>query len=367
MPRQVTIYREPGLFAGWPANYGMWRWLDDEIVVGFTLGYHKTVESGHARDKSRPFVNLQARSLDGGDSWKIENFNGEQPGDRGLSVDEHLDDNLRLSEVLDRRPPTIPPEPLNFAHPDFALMAARTGLARGARSFFYVSYDRCRGWLGPYDMPMFGQTGIAARTDYQIQAEHSALLFLTANKSDGSEGKVICVRTQDGGQSFELLADVGEEMAGPGDFAIMPASMPLSSGRILCARRCRRGSTGLSWIDLYASDDGGRSWQYLNQPVSFREPGHSGNPPSLRQLPDGRLLLIYGNRDRPCTIAARVSLDDGQNWSDEIVLRTGGGNGDMGYVRAVVMADGGVVAAYYFNDRPDGDGERFIEATLWQP
>ncbi len=31
------------------------------------------------------------------------------------------------------------------------------------------------------------------------------------------------------------------------------------------------------------------------------------------------------------------------------------------------MFVGAVVAAYYFNDRPDGDGERFIEATLWQP
>ena len=205
--------------------------------------------------KAGPLSICRRAALDGGNNWQTENFNGQQPGNRGLSADEHVDDNLRLSEVLDRCPPTIPPEPLNFAHPDFALMAARTGLARGVRSFFYVSYDRCRSWQGPYDMPMFGQTGIAARTDYQIQADHSALLFLTANKADGSEGKVICVRTIDGGQSFGFLAKVGEEMAGPGDFAIMPASLQLAGGRILCVRRCRQGSTGLSWIDIYASDD----------------------------------------------------------------------------------------------------------------
>ena len=366
MLKQVTVYREPGRFAGWPANYGMWSW-DDEIVVGFTLGYHKTVQRGHARDKSLPFVNMQARSSDGGNTWQIEDFNGQRPGNRGLSADEHMGDGLRLGEVLDQQPPTAPPQPLNFTHPDFALMAARTGLARGVSSFFYVSYDRCHLWQGPFQLPMFGQTGIAARSDTIIQDKHNALLFLTANKADGREGKVICVKTDDGGQSFELLSEVGGEPEGQGDFAIMPSSLQLPGGRILCASRCRRGASGKCWIDLHASDDGGRSWQYLNRPTSFREPGHSGNPPSLHRLPDGRLVLIYGNRDRPYTIGARISSDEGVNWSEEITLRSGCATGDMGYVRAVVLDDGRVVSAYYFNDRPDGDGERYIGATIWRP
>lgn len=46
-----------------------------------------------------------------------------------------------------------------------------------------------------------------------------------------------------------------------------------------------------------------------------------------------------------------------------ILLREGGGSHDIGYARA--LADGAVVSVYYFNDRPDG--ERFIEATIWQP
>ena len=363
---QVTITREPGRFAGWPANYGIWNW-NDEIVVGFTVGAHKTVERGHSVDKSHPFRNMQARSLDGGASWQIEEFNGYLPGDRGLSADEHMDAGLRLSEVMDATTATSPSEPLNFAHPDFALMAARTGLSRGVHSFFYVSYDRCRNWAGPYRLPMFGQTGIAARTDLLIQDAPSALLCLTANKADGSEGKVICARTADGGQSFELLSEVGGEPSGKGDFAIMPSSLALPSGPLLCARRCRLGATRLSWIDLYTSDDQGQSWRFLNRPADFQQAGHSGNPPCLLQLPDGRIALVYGNRDQPYTICARLSTDDGETWSDEVVLRSGGANGDMGYVRAVVRDDGAVVAVYYFNDRPDGDGERFIEATIWQP
>ncbi len=363
--RQATVYREPGRFAGWPANYGIWAW-EAEIVVGFTVGAHRTVERGHAIDKRQPFVNMQARSLDGGETWQIEDFNGKRPGGRGLSADEHMATGLRLSELVDESTAEIPAQPLDFSQSDFALMAARTGIGRGVVSFFYVSDDRCRSWAGPYRLPMFGQTGIAARTDYIIQGEHSALFFLTANKADGEEGKVVCVRSDDGGQSFELLSAVGGEPAERGDFAIMPAGLQLPSGRILCARRCRAGATRLSWIDLYASDDGGRSWRFLNRPAMFHKPGHSGNPPVLLQLPAGRLALVYGNRDG-YAICARLSADQGESWSEEIVLRGGGANGDLGYVRAVARDDGAVVAVYYFNDRPDGDGERFIEATIWTP
>ena len=363
--RQVTIFRQAGRFAGWPANYGMWRW-GDEIVVGFTVGAHKSATRGHAIDKRRPVTNMQARSLDRGATWAVEAFAGARPGGRGLSADEHMNDGLRLAEIMSATSGSIPPQPQNFRHPDFALMPARTGLRRGVFSFFYLSYDRCRTWDGPYRLPMFGGTGIAARSDYLIQGKHSALLFLTANKADGEEGKIICVRTDDGGKSFQFVAEVGGEPHSKGDFAIMPAGLQLPGGHLLCARRCRDGASGLSWIDLYTSDDGGRSWRYLSRPVAFLQKGHSGNPPCLMQLADGRLLLIYGNRDS-FSVCARISADGGRSWSGEIVLRAGGANADMGYVRAVVLDDGTVVAANYVNDRADGDGERYVEATIWTP
>lgn len=364
--RQTTIFRKLGRFGGWPANYGMWHW-GDEIVVGFTVGGHKTVVRGHSIDKSQPVINMQARSLDRGATWQVEDFNGARPDGRGISADEHMAPGLRLSDVMDLESIPVPSQPLRFQHPDFALMAARTGLSRGVFSFFYQSYDRCRSWEGPYRLPLFGSTGIAARTEYVVLCRHSALFFLTANKADDEEGKVICVRTDDGGISFELLAEIGGEPATAGDFAIMPAALALPGDRLLCARRCRDGETGLSWIDLYISEDGGRFWLFLNRPVEFHRRGHSGNPPCLKQLSDGRVVLIYGDRDGPYNICARVSEDEGISWSDEIVLRSGGANGDMGYVRAVVLDDDSVVAAYYINDRSDGDGERFIEATIWQP
>ena len=86
---QITIYNEPGRFAGWPANYGIWNW-GDEIVVSFTVGAMDVDGGFHARDKTQPFVTRQARSLDGGLTWEVAEPNMATPGDRGLSADEHM-------------------------------------------------------------------------------------------------------------------------------------------------------------------------------------------------------------------------------------------------------------------------------------
>jgi hypothetical protein len=363
--RQMTVYREPGRFAGWPANYGLWAW-GNGLVLCFTVGYHDSQGRFHARDTARPFETLQARSLDGGETWQVQPFPGRTPGGCALSADEHMRPELGVAAAIAAGDaPSLSPGGFDLLHPDLAILCARTGLGAGVESFFYVSTDRCHTWQGPNALPLFGQTGIAARTDVVILGASEALLFLTANKSDGHEGRVLCAHSGDGLGTFDLRAFVGKEPPS-GAFEIMPASVRLAEGRILTAIRCR-GADGAAWIDLWRSEDEGRSWRRVARPVQFAERGHSGNPPTLTLLADGRLVLTYGNRDAPYTIAARLSINEGCTWSGEITLRAGGGCRDLGYPRTVARADGALVTAYYFNDRPDGDGERFIGATIWRP
>jgi hypothetical protein len=362
--KHITIFREPGRFAGWPANYGIWSW-GDEIVVGFTAGYHNLSGGFHAVDHNRPFEALQARSLDGGLTWDVSPFPRRAPGGRGFSADEHMVADLHAARALGGGDAPQPcPGGIHFTHPDFALMCARTGLRAGARSWFYISYDRCRSWEGPYDLPMFGQTGIAARTDYLVSSRDECTLFLTAAKPNGEEGWAFCARTQDGGKTFSFLSWITPE---PEGFTIMPASLRLSPSGVLAAVRCcsklQEFTSRQNWIDLYRSEDDGATWHSISRPVPMT--GSGGNPPTLTRLPDGRLCLVYGYRAEPFGMRARFSADEGSSWSDDLVLRADGGCHDLGYPRTVLRPDGTLVSVYYYNDHPEG--ERYIAATLWKP
>ncbi|MCL4831106.1 MAG: glycoside hydrolase [Caldilineaceae bacterium] len=363
MNQHITLYREPGRFAGWPANYGIWAW-GDEIVVGFTLGYMELGDGFHPRDKSRPFLPMQARSLDGGETWQVMAMPCETPGGKGLSADEHMQPELHVRQHLaDEKSLPVCPGHIDFTHPDFALLCARSGLRAGSLSWFYLSDDRCRSWQGPYRLPLFGMPGVSARTDYLVNGPQDCMLFLTGAKMDGEEGRVFAARTTDGGRSFHLLSPIGPEPAG---FEIMPASLRLSPTRLLVAVRVKATDAAFSAdrhsIALYGSDDNGRSWTLRNQPVA--ESGRGGNPPTLTRLQDGRLCLVYGYRAAPYGLRAILSEDEGVSWGAKIVLREDGGNPDIGYPRTVQRPDGSLVTVYYYNDQPEG--ERYIAATIWR-
>jgi hypothetical protein len=364
--QHVTVYREEGRFAGWPANHGIWSW-GDEIVAGFIVGYSMRTKGFHACDGTRPFVPMQARSLDGGETWKVRGMALRTPGNRGISADEHVSYDLSAKQAIEQEMENVPtacPGGIDFTHPNFALMCARTGLGAGTVSWFYVSYDRCRSWEGPYSLPMFDLSGIEARTDYLVSGPNECTLLLTAAKASGDEGGgVFCTRTTDAGKTFQFVSWVVQTDEG---FAIMPSSVRLSESRILTTVRRREEGAFTetqSWIDLYGSDDNGRTWDHICRPVP--DTGRGGNPPALLKLRDGRLCLVYGYRDKPYGIHARISTDKGESWSDEIVLRHDGGSHDIGYPRAVQRSDGTVIVVYYYNQ--ESEGERYIAATLWKP
>jgi hypothetical protein len=345
--QNVVVYREAGRFGGWPANHGIWIW-GDEIVVGFERGYFKFSNARHSIDWDRPAEHVLARSLDGGVTWTLEKPEGLRPPP-----------GVKVAGVLTEPGGKVPvdcPGGIDFTRPGFALTARMEDIHVGPSRFYY-SYDRGKSWSGPYKLPNFGQKGIAARTDYLVDGPHALTMFLTAAKSNGKEGRIICVRTRDGGKNWNLVSFVGPE-PGEDDMAIMPSSVRLSARTTVTAIR----HTG--FIDMYRSDDGGATWKFWSKPAPDTG-AHHGNPPSLIHLRDGRLAITYGYRSEPYGIRARLSADEGKTWSDERVLRAAGGAWDLGYTRSVQRPDGKIVTIYYFSDR--ADGERYIAGTIWDP
>ncbi|MFV2065582.1 MAG: exo-alpha-sialidase [Pirellulales bacterium] len=333
--QNVEVFNEPGRFAGWPANNGIWSW-GDEIVVGFTLGYHKDVTSGHTIDRERPSEPQQARSLDGGQTWTIE-------GPSYVGEDGKARKSVSLSS------------PIDFSHPDFA--------ARFRTHQFSYSFDRCRTWQGPFELPTFGRPGLLARTDYLVEGKHRLTAFVAAQKQGGNEGQPLCIRTTDGAKTWKLVGWIGQQPPASYGYAIMPATVALDGDSYLSIIRRSGVFNGEKrwWLEAFLSPDDGRSWYRLDQP----QIDNAGNPATLNRLEDGRIALVYGWRHAPYGIRSRLSSDDGATWGPEIILRADGRTWDLGYPRTVQRADGNLVTAYYFNDTSQVG--RFIAATIWSP
>ena len=348
--QHVDVYREPGRFGGWPANHGIWSW-DNEILVGFSAGYYKDLGlERHAIDRDRPEHHLLARSMDGGESWTIED-----PSTKGSLIP--AGDSLHGVAPPDQvEKPWMPsPGGIDFSHPDFAMTLRMTNVDVGPSRFYY-SMDRGHNWQGPFRLDI-DNLGIAARTDYIVNGSDDCMLFMTAAKPDGEEGRPFCARTVDGGKTWTFQSWINES---PEGFGIMPSTIRIGAEELLTAVRRRSGP--LRWIETYRSLDNGRSWKLDTKPAPNVG---AGNPPSMIRLADGRVCLTYGHRAAPFGIRARISADNGRSWQPEIILRNDGGGRDLGYPRSAQRPDGKVVTVYYIHDAALSD--RYIAATIWDP
>ncbi len=348
--KHVTVYSVAGRYGGWPANHGIWVW-NNEIVVGFSAAYYKWMgPDRHPYEREKPEEPFLARSANGGESWSIEPTPALVPPEGMYTASGPGGKASDLAEAID------------FTNPGFSMTFRMTDAQKGLSWFFY-SYDRGKTWKGPFNFPMLGQKAVMARTDYIVNGKHDAMVFLTATKAAGGEGRTFVAHTTDGGLKWQFVAWTAPD-PGPG-FTIMPSTVRLSkTDLVTTVRHEETARKGPNWIDAYASKDNGKTWSYLSRPAPDTG-DKSGNPPSMIKLKDGRLAITYGHRSPPFEMRARLSSDGGKTWGPEIVLRGPAGAWDIGYPRTVQRADGKIVTVYYWATEPQK--ERTIEATIWDP
>ena len=353
--KHFTISMEAGRYKGWPANYGMWTWGKELLVMFEDCKMDISDLTGHTYDRSVPFYMEQARSLDGGETWTRERNPILKPGDWGRPWN-----GLNGPAVRDLA------ERIDFEQPDFALLFRSAHHEYGPH-YYYFTIDRGHSWEGPFSLPNWGYATVNARTDYIVLGENECVAFLSGKQEEATEdgAEVFMIRTRNGGMSWERVARANRPTPrlenGKVNFTIMPSTLRLASGKFVCCARCTNSLEKRFWIEVWSSEDCGESWDYLSE----IDTSNSSTPPAAILLPDGRIVVTYGFRVPPYGIRARISSDEGSKWSDEIVLREDGGNFDIGYTRNALLPDASIVTAYYYNF--DRTRERSIEATIWTP
>lgn len=160
-------------------------------------------------------------------------------------------------------------------------------------------------------------------------------------------------RSKDGGRTWGEPVLLGEHYNETG-------IARLRDGRLLAALRSEKGGH----IAISESPDQGRTW---SNPVRVTK--DSEHPADLIQLRDGRVLMVYGERNAPRGVHAMIS-PDGRKWDQtkSIVLAGDAPNGDCGYPSSVETAKGQVVTLYYqVDDTKNAPASASARAVLWKP
>lgn len=309
--KHYTVYKENGIYAGWPANHGAWQ-RGDEFLVGFLRGSYRGGAGHHIMP---PYEKMQARSLDGGLNWKVEKPNVDFECDHfGSSAQFSLDNSIiRVCGCYD------------------------TGGEKCYQSGgFYLSNDFGLEWNGPFSFNglehIYDEGHENSSRTCVLSVESLVFLSVKERFKFGTD-KVFCAKHN--GERFEFLSWVCNDEYR----AVMPA-VTMVGCRIVTV--IRRRSKKDRWIDAFRSDDNGKSWQFL----SFIDDAgqDNGNPPAL--VSDGdTLFCTYGNRDKR-EICIAISHDGGLNW-DKRTLRDRGET-DIGYPRLFRRNGGSFVCAYYW-------------------
>jgi hypothetical protein len=375
-PRQATdaehavVYRDEAQFCAWPYTMGFWEVGETELVQNFMAldaDYSDPAHISHdqlGERFGRGSRMVTVRSSDRGRTWSEPEF------DVYPRVGVNADTAADLSAW----------GPFDFTRPEVLVGNVSTQFGKPeSRSYVRVSTDAGRSWTPSAELPLDGLHSLSAINSALVRPDGRCLLFLTLVSPDGWNRRPLVYASTDDGTGFHFLSFITPERdpyaAADGDWKstyrfgghrwFYPRGVMLPSGRILCTLRSQRDPTGVMWTELYASDDGGRTWSFLSRVNDFGAPG------SLVVLSDGRLVVVYGYRLPPYGIRAVVSEDEGRTWGPETIVRDDGGSWDLGYPTAFEVEPGRVGTVYYFNSRDDrvqaNGGVRHIARSIFTP
>lgn len=147
------------------------------------------------------------------------------------------------------------------------------------------------------------------------------------------------IRSQDGGKTWgdaSFVTDASEI-----SYILLPGDKLLGFARV-STKGAGEGGASLAIIE---SADSGRTWT-APRGIGLGQAQVPGFPIRLK---DGRLLLVYGNRQFPFGAQAIASRDLGKTWDTDhpILLAWFSWDNYCGHPRSLVLPDGSIMTGYY--------------------
>lgn len=365
------VYRNDDEYCGWPFYCGLWKVKDGSLVAGFKRIAHNynspLSDISHDRLVVRKGHLHVIRSTDNGKSWDPDSL-------------KPVFDLKTMPDELDSLSAWADEPPVDFNDPDTLVMAGAVPVLMypESRAWLRISTDGGRNWRQPVAMPLEGLKRLTGNGSsmYATRKDGLHLLGMSTTTDDGYSHRPLIYGSYNGSE-WHLLSFVTPEKEGGSavsDRLLSPRfgavrhfytrPIVLRNGKVICSVRFQR-DLQVIWTDIFGSDDGGRTWEFLSRPTEWGAPG------DLVEMDDGRIVCVYGQRVFSPGIRYKVSEDGGRSWGSEVILRDDGGSWDLGYPRVIQHEPGKCLAVYYMNLKNDpiqqNGGVRHIAQTVFTP
>ncbi len=371
----AVVYRRDDEFCSWPFTSGFWETADGTLIANFAtrnVVYGDAAAIRHdvlGQNSSNPRT-VTVRSHDRGKTW-----DGAKPQYNMMAGPGGGGSASQMAQM-----PAAFADPVDYLAPNLLVSNGSGGgfATAGTRGTVRISRDGGASWGPTVLLPLEGLPSLTGVQSSLVRPDGRCLLFMFSVEKDNTNRRPLVYASANDGKEFHFLSYIVPKRdpwgLADGDYTdpsvafvghrwFYPRGYLLPNGRILCTVRCQRDPTGVMWSEVYSSDDGGESWEFLSRINDF------GAPCNLVTMPDGRIVCVYGYRLMPSGIRATVSEDGGRSWGPEIIVRDDGGSWDLGYPNSWYAGDGMVGTLYYFNSKHDkiqaGGGVRHIARSIF--